>query len=89
MSRRAIQLAGAIVMPMAAMAGGAPNSRHRYGDAADPVGGPSFPRLVKQVRNHGFGAILGPGHPCHPDHNDHTHVDGRAGRSWSAPNRGV
>ncbi|SCG08050.1 MULTISPECIES: hypothetical protein [unclassified Streptomyces] len=27
--------------------------------------------------------------PGHHDHNDHTHVDGRTGRSWAAPNRGV
>ncbi|CAM5342661.1 peptidoglycan-binding protein [Streptomyces tanashiensis] len=66
--------------------GGASNSRHLYGDAADLVGSPSLCRLAQQARSHGFGGIFGPGYP---DHNDHTHVDGRTSRSWSAPNCGV
>ncbi|MGW4702125.1 D-Ala-D-Ala carboxypeptidase family metallohydrolase [Streptomyces sp. NPDC004285] len=66
--------------------GGASNSRHLYGDAADLVGSPSLCRLAQQARYHGFGGIFGPGYP---DHNDHTHVDGRTARSWSAPDCGV
>lgn len=62
------------------------NNRYPYGDAADPVGSPSFRRLARRARTHGFGGSYGPG--C-PDHDDHPHVDGRAGRSWSAPDRGV
>ncbi|WP_229701377.1 D-Ala-D-Ala carboxypeptidase family metallohydrolase [Streptomyces camponoticapitis] len=62
------------------------NNRHPYGDAADPVGSPSFRRLAQRARTHGFGGSYGSG--C-PDHNDHPHVDGRACRSWSAPDRGV
>ncbi|MFD4694336.1 D-Ala-D-Ala carboxypeptidase family metallohydrolase [Streptomyces sp. NBC_00683] len=67
-------------------AGGASNSRHLYGDAADLIGSPSFCTLAQRARSHGFGGIFGPGYP---DHNDHTHVDGRTSRSWSAPNCGV
>ncbi|MEV6109430.1 D-Ala-D-Ala carboxypeptidase family metallohydrolase [Streptomyces sp. NPDC051940] len=66
--------------------GGASNSRHLYGDAADLVGSPSLCTLAQRARYHGFGGIFGPGYP---DHNDHTHVDGRTSRSWSAPNCGV
>ncbi|MFD5057933.1 D-Ala-D-Ala carboxypeptidase family metallohydrolase [Streptomyces sp. NPDC058394] len=66
--------------------GGASNSRHLYGDAADLVGSPSFCQLAQRARYHGFGGIFGPGYP---DHNDHTHVDGRTSRSWSAPNCGI
>ncbi|GAA3793231.1 D-Ala-D-Ala carboxypeptidase family metallohydrolase [Streptomyces chiangmaiensis] len=66
--------------------GGASNSRHLYGDAADLVGNPSLCTLAQRARYHGFGGIFGPGYP---DHNDHTHVDGRTSRSWSAPNCGV
>ncbi|MFF2852794.1 D-Ala-D-Ala carboxypeptidase family metallohydrolase [Streptomyces sp. NPDC058001] len=66
--------------------GGASNSRHLYGDAADLVGSPSLCQLAQRARYQGFGGIFGPGYP---DHNDHTHVDGRASRSWSAPNCGV
>ncbi|WP_213455964.1 D-Ala-D-Ala carboxypeptidase family metallohydrolase [Rhizomonospora bruguierae] len=67
--------------------GGASNSRHLYGDAADLAAGPhSLCTLAQRARNHGFAGILGPGYP---DHNDHTHVDGRPSRYWSAPNCGV
>ncbi|MFD0319148.1 D-Ala-D-Ala carboxypeptidase family metallohydrolase [Streptomyces flavalbus] len=66
--------------------GGASNSRHLYGDAADLVGNPSLCALAQRARYHGFGGIFGPGYP---DHNDHTHVDGRTSRSWSAPTCGV
>jgi zinc D-Ala-D-Ala carboxypeptidase len=66
--------------------GGASNSQHLYGNAADLVGSPSLCRLAQQARNHGFGGIFGPGYP---GHNDHTHVDIRTSNSWSAPNCGI
>ncbi|MEU0576606.1 D-Ala-D-Ala carboxypeptidase family metallohydrolase [Streptomyces griseoincarnatus] len=67
--------------------GGASNSRHLYGDAADLGAGPhSLCTLAKQARNHGFNGILGPGYP---GHNDHTHVDHRGSRFWSAPTCGI
>lgn len=65
--------------------GGASNSRHMYGDAADLTGSHSFCTMAKQARNHGFASILGPGYP---DHNDHTHVSGGS-HYWSAPNCGI
>ncbi|MEV0775931.1 D-Ala-D-Ala carboxypeptidase family metallohydrolase [Streptomyces sp. NPDC050433] len=58
--------------------GGASNSRHLYGDAADPVGSPSLSRLAQRARHPGVGRFFGPGHA---DHNDHAHVDGRTNRS--------
>ena len=66
--------------------GGATNSRHLYGDAADLVGSHSFCTLAKQAHNHGFAGILGPGYP---GHNDHVHLDTRPSRFWSAPTCGV
>ena len=67
--------------------GGATNSRHLYGDAADlGAGSQGFCNLARQARNHGFTEILGPGYP---DHNDHVHVALRSGKLWSAPNCGV
>jgi zinc D-Ala-D-Ala carboxypeptidase len=66
--------------------GGASNSQHLYGNAADLVGSPSFCRLAQQARNHGFGGIFGPGYP---GHNDHTHLDIRTSNVWSAPNCGI
>jgi zinc D-Ala-D-Ala carboxypeptidase len=69
-----------------ASVGGASNSQHLYGTAADLVGSPSLCRMAQVARNHGFGGIFGPGYP---DHNDHTHVDIRTSNSWSAPNCGV
>lgn len=66
--------------------GGAPNSRHLYGDAADlGAGSQGFCDLALQARNHGFGEILGPGYP---GHDDHTHVAGGAD-TWSAPDCGM
>ncbi|MGH8879995.1 MAG: D-Ala-D-Ala carboxypeptidase family metallohydrolase [Stackebrandtia sp.] len=65
-------------------AGGASNSRHMYGDAADLVGSHSFCTMSKQARHHGFAGILGPGFPGHVDH---VHVSG--GDHWSAPSCGV
>ncbi|MEV5884189.1 D-Ala-D-Ala carboxypeptidase family metallohydrolase [Streptomyces sp. NPDC052020] len=67
--------------------GGASDSRHLYGDAADLGAGPhSLCTLAKQARNHGFNGILGPGYP---GHDDHTHTDHRAARFWSAPTCGI
>ncbi|WP_030545064.1 D-Ala-D-Ala carboxypeptidase family metallohydrolase [Streptomyces albus] len=67
--------------------GGASNSRHLYGDAADLGVSPhSLCTLAKAARNHGFNGILGPGYP---GHNDHTHVDHRSSRYWSAPSCGI
>ncbi|MFE6763336.1 D-Ala-D-Ala carboxypeptidase family metallohydrolase [Streptomyces sp. NPDC057689] len=65
--------------------GGASNSRHMYGDAAD-LGGIAFCTLAKEARNHGFNGILGPGYP---DHNDHVHVNQGPSHYWSAPNCGI
>ena len=70
-----------------AAVGGASNSRHLYGDAADLVSSYySLCTLARQARNHGFRGILGPGYP---DHNDHAHVDHRSSRLWSAPSCGI
>lgn len=67
--------------------GGATNSRHLYGDAADlGAGSQGFCTLAREARNHGFTEILGPGYP---DHNDHVHVALRSGQLWSAPNCGI
>ncbi|MDT9680770.1 D-Ala-D-Ala carboxypeptidase family metallohydrolase [Streptomyces sp. TRM76323] len=67
--------------------GGASDSRHLYGDAADLGAGPhSLCKLAQQARNHGFNGILGPGYP---GHNDHTHLDHRPSRYWSAPSCGI
>ncbi|HET9382151.1 MAG TPA: M15 family metallopeptidase [Streptomyces sp.] len=67
--------------------GGAANSRHMYGHAADlGAGSQGFCALALAARNHGFTEILGPGYP---GHNDHTHVAGGDGRFWSAPNCGM
>lgn len=66
--------------------GGSGTGQHTYGRAIDLTGTPSLCQLAQQGRHAGFGGIFGPGYP---DHNDHTHLDIRAGRSWSAPNCGV
>lgn len=60
-----------------ASVGGASNSRHLYGDAADLEGTPTLCSLAQEARSHGFGGIFGPGYPAH---NDHTHIDGRSGQ---------
>ncbi|MDI2032622.1 D-Ala-D-Ala carboxypeptidase family metallohydrolase [Saccharopolyspora sp. TS4A08] len=66
--------------------GGAPDSRHLYGDAADlGAGSQGFCALAQQARDHGFGEILGPGYP---GHDDHVHVAGGAD-TWSAPDCGI
>jgi len=67
-----------------AAVGGAPDSRHMYGDAADLIGSHSFCNLAGQARYHGFTGIFGPGFP---GHDDHTHVDGGSGQ-WSFPSCG-
>ncbi|MET8824496.1 D-Ala-D-Ala carboxypeptidase family metallohydrolase [Streptomyces sp. NPDC004610] len=70
-----------------AAVGGASDSRHLYGDAADLGAGPhSLCTLAKQARSHGFRGILGPGYP---GHNDHTHVDHRSAQFWSASTCGI
>ncbi|MEU3254302.1 D-Ala-D-Ala carboxypeptidase family metallohydrolase [Streptomyces sp. NPDC006997] len=67
--------------------GGASNSRHLYGDAADlGAGSHSLCTMAKQARYHGFRGILGPGYP---GHSDHTHVDHRSSRYWSASSCGI
>ena len=67
--------------------GGAPDSRHLYGDSADLGASPhSLCTLAKAARDHGFNGILGPGYP---GHNDHTHVDHRPSKFWSAPSCGI
>lgn len=65
--------------------GGSGTGQHTYGTALDLVG-VSLCSLAQQARYTGFGGIFGPGYP---DHDDHTHVDVRAGRSWSAPSCSV
>ncbi|HEV2783453.1 MAG TPA: M15 family metallopeptidase [Actinophytocola sp.] len=66
--------------------GGASNSQHLYGNAADLTGTPTFCTLAQRARYHGFGGIFGPGYP---GHDDHTHVDIRTSNVWSAPNCGI
>ncbi len=66
--------------------GGASNSEHLYGRAADLTGSPSLCAMAKEARYHGFGGIFGPGYP---GHNDHTHVDIRTSNTWDAPNCGI
>lgn len=67
--------------------GGAPDSRHLYGDSADLGASPhSLCTLAKAARDHGFNGILGPGYP---GHDDHTHVDHRSSKFWEAPSCGI
>nr|WP_236072995.1 D-Ala-D-Ala carboxypeptidase family metallohydrolase [Streptomyces tardus] len=67
--------------------GGAPDSRHLYGDSADLGASPhSLCTLAQAARDHGFNGILGPGYP---GHDDHTHVDHRPAKFWSAPGCGI
>jgi zinc D-Ala-D-Ala carboxypeptidase len=76
--------------------GGASNSQHLYGMAADVVSGSAtLCRIAQEARYHGFSGLFGPGYP---GHNDHVHVDSRAennddgianGFTWSAPNCGI
>lgn len=73
-----------------AQVGGASNSQHLYGTAADFAGSPSLCELAQGGREAGHSGIFGPGYP---GHDDHTHLDSRAelglGYSWSAPNCGI
>jgi zinc D-Ala-D-Ala carboxypeptidase len=79
-----------------ASVGGASNSQHLYGAAADVVSGSrTLCQIAQAARNHGFSGLYGPGYP---DHDDHIHVDSRIENnddgianswSWSAPNCGV
>lgn len=62
--------------------GGAPNSKHTYGTAADLTGAPSLCSLARQARDSGFNGIIGPGAS---GHGDHVHLDTRSGRYWNAP----
>lgn len=67
--------------------GGAPDSLHLYGLAADmSAGSQGFYALALRAREHGFTQILGPGYP---GHDDHVHVAGGTGRYWSAPSCGL
>lgn len=76
--------------------GGASNSQHLYGTAADLVSSyVSFCTIAKEARYAGFSGIFGPGYP---GHSDHTHVDLRAenpndgpadGFVWSASQCGI
>ncbi|MET7965500.1 D-Ala-D-Ala carboxypeptidase family metallohydrolase [Micromonospora sp. NPDC005305] len=76
--------------------GGATDSQHLYGTAADVL---SRSRTLCQVatsaRSHGFSGLFGPGYP---GHSDHVHVDSRRENNqdrsantttWSVPNCGV
>lgn len=69
--------------------GGSGSGQHTYGTAIDLTGisgDPSFCSIAKQARSAGMGGIFGPGYP---GHSDHTHVDIRAGRTWSASRCGI
>ncbi|MGW5669769.1 D-Ala-D-Ala carboxypeptidase family metallohydrolase [Micromonospora sp. NPDC003776] len=76
--------------------GGASDSQHLYGNAADLISKTSsLCTVARNARNHGFSGIYGPGYP---NHNTHVHVDSRRENnsdkssnttSWSAPNCGV
>lgn len=69
--------------------GGSGSGQHTYGTAMDLTGysgTPSFCSIALQARAAGMGGIFGPGYP---GHSDHTHVDIRAGRSWSASQCGI
>ncbi|MFC4145733.1 D-Ala-D-Ala carboxypeptidase family metallohydrolase [Micromonospora mangrovi] len=76
--------------------GGASDSQHLYGNAADVTSrSSSLCQLARSARSRGFSGIYGPGYP---NHSDHVHLDSRrqntADRSsdttsWSAPDCGV
>ncbi|MER7168461.1 M15 family metallopeptidase [Micromonospora sp. NPDC000207] len=64
--------------------GGAPDSLHIYGKAAD-LGLSSRPtqcQLWRTARTCGFKELLGPGYP---GHDDHVHVGNRETQFWRAP----
>ncbi|MEU5942384.1 D-Ala-D-Ala carboxypeptidase family metallohydrolase [Micromonospora sp. NPDC047548] len=76
--------------------GGASDSQHLYGNAADVVSRTtSLCTIARTARSHGFSGIFGPGYPGHA-----THVHGDSRRentsdrtanhtAWSAPDCGV
>ncbi|MEV4808446.1 M15 family metallopeptidase [Micromonospora avicenniae] len=76
--------------------GGASDSQHLYGTAADVVSRTSsLCEVARDARSRGFSGIFGPGYP---DHDDHVHVDSRRennddgirnSTSWSAPDCGI
>ena len=77
--------------------GGASNSQHLYGTAADVIGsgGVSLCAIALTARTAGLSGMLGPGAP---GHGDHVHLDSRAenhqdgladGWYWSAPSCGI
>ncbi|QLQ39539.1 D-Ala-D-Ala carboxypeptidase family metallohydrolase [Micromonospora robiginosa] len=76
--------------------GGASDSQHLYGDAADLISrSRTLCEVARSARDQGFSGIYGPGYP---DHGDHVHVDSRrentkdksaAATDWSAPNCGI
>ncbi|MFD2764364.1 D-Ala-D-Ala carboxypeptidase family metallohydrolase [Micromonospora eburnea] len=76
--------------------GGASDSQHLYGNAADLTSRTSsLCRLAQEARSHGFSGIFGPGYP---GHSTHVHVDARrennADKSantitWSASRCGI
>ncbi|GAA0403257.1 MULTISPECIES: M15 family metallopeptidase [Micromonospora] len=76
--------------------GGASNSQHLYGNAADLISRDrSLCDVARAARNHGFSGIIGPGVS---GHNTHVHVDSRRENNrdgvtnntyWAAPNCGI
>ncbi|MFI6780010.1 D-Ala-D-Ala carboxypeptidase family metallohydrolase [Micromonospora sp. NPDC050276] len=76
--------------------GGASDSQHLYGNAADVTSRTSsLCQVARGARNNGFSGIYGPGYP---DHDDHVHVDSRRENNsdsssnttnWSAPDCGI
>ncbi|MFR9796018.1 D-Ala-D-Ala carboxypeptidase family metallohydrolase [Streptomyces sp. MS06] len=66
--------------------GGASNSNHLYGRAADITGTPSLCSIDKEARYHGFREILGPGYP---GHSTHAHLGNQSSRYWSASQCGI
>lgn len=76
--------------------GGASNSQHLYGNAADLISRDrSLCDIARAARNHGFSGIIGPGVS---GHNTHVHVDSRRENNqdsspnntyWAAPDCGI
>ncbi|TDC75946.1 DUF882 domain-containing protein [Micromonospora sp. KC606] len=76
--------------------GGAADSQHLYGNAADVISRTSsLCDIAQAARSHGFSGIFGPGYPAH---GSHVHLDSRRENnqdgtsnttSWSAPDCGV
>ncbi|SCG39295.1 D-Ala-D-Ala carboxypeptidase family metallohydrolase [Micromonospora inositola] len=76
--------------------GGASDSQHLYGNAADLTSrSSSLCQLARTARSRGFSGIYGPGYP---GHGNHVHVDSRrennsdrsrSTTSWSASNCGI